>query len=78
MYVLYIHNYSKVIVTVTAGLTVRFSQLNYTGLESSSSVPVTLLMEGGTSTDDITVTVIPYDLSPLSAEGKSLCTYVRM
>ena len=51
-------------------LMVQFSQPNYTTSESSGVVPVTLMLEGGTSDSDISVTVIPSDQSPLSAEGK--------
>ena len=49
---------------------VQFSQNVFTGSESSGIVPVTLLLEGGTSDSDISVTVMPSDQSPLSAEGK--------
>ena len=51
-------------------LMVQFSQLTFSGSESLGRVPVTLLLEGGTSDSDISVTVTPSDLSPLSAEGK--------
>ena len=51
-------------------LMVQFSQNVFTGSESSGIVPVTLLLRGGTSDIDISVTVIPSDQSPLSAEGK--------
>ena len=53
-----------------AGLRVEFSDTTYTGSEQSGVVPVTLVLRGGTSTSDITVTVIPSDQSPVSAEGK--------
>ena len=49
---------------------VRFSNITYSGTEESGAVSVTLLLEGGTSNFNITVTVIPSDQSPLSAEGK--------
>ena len=51
-------------------LMVQFSQSTFPGSESLGKVPVTLLLEGGTSNSDINVTVIPSDQSPLSAEGK--------
>ena len=51
-------------------LAVQFSRANYFGLETIGIVAVNLLLEGGTSTNDITVTVIPSDRSPVSAEGK--------
>ena len=53
-----------------AVLMVQFSQSTFPGSESLGRVPVTLLLEGGTSDSDISVTVIPSDQSPLSAEGK--------
>ena len=53
-----------------AVLQVEFSQSDYTSSEQSGVVPVTLVLRGGTSTSDITVTVIPSDQSPVSAEGK--------
>ena len=53
-------------------LTVTFSQTSYTGLEQSGVVSVTLLLEGGTSSMDIGVTVTPSDQSPVSAEGKNI------
>ena len=49
---------------------IEFSQHYFNSSESSGSVPVTLLLVGGTSSSDINVTVIPSDQSPLSAEGK--------
>ena len=48
----------------------EFSQPDFTGSEQSGVVPVTLVLRRGTSTSDITVTVIPSDQSPVSAEGK--------
>ena len=47
-----------------------FSQHLYNVSESIGKVSVTLLLEGGTSDSDITVSVILSDQSPLSAEGK--------
>ena len=49
---------------------VQFSETTYSGSEESGVVPVTLLLEGGTSPFAITVTVTPSDQSPVSAEGK--------
>ena len=54
-------------------LTVTFSQTSYTGLEQSGVVSVTLLLEGGISSSDISVTVTPSDQSPVSAQGKKYC-----
>ena len=46
--------------------------MSYTGSESSGLVSVTLSLRGGTSSEDITVTVTPSDQSPVSAEGKNM------
>ena len=51
-------------------LSIEFAQTVYSGSEASGFIPITLLLRGGTSTDDITVTVIPSDQSPVSAEGE--------
>ena len=55
----------------------RFDQETYNGSESSGVMIVTLSLSGGTSANDITVTVIPSDQLPVSAEGKESmsCTY---
>ena len=49
--------------------------MTYFGSEESGVVPVTLLLGGGTSSSDITVTVTPSDQSPVSAEGKRCVSY---
>ena len=54
----------------TTVLRVSFAQATYFGLESFGFISIMLLLRGGVSTDDITVTVHPFDQSPLSAEGK--------
>ena len=46
---------------------VKFSQTTFSGTEVSGIVPVTLMLEGGSSPFIITVTVMPSDQS---AEGK--------
>ena len=48
-------------------LMVQFSQTAYSGSETSGNVRVMLLLRGGTSTSDITVTVM---LSDISAKGR--------
>jgi len=53
---------------------VKFSQPVYRGSELLGRVPVSLLLEGGTSVSDISVIVTPSDQSPLSAEGKKCVT----
>ena len=45
----------------------------YSGSEASGAISVTLLLKGGTSSYNISVTVIPSDQSPaISAEGNNL------
>ena len=71
MFVTYcIHICLHITCIFTSVLTVQFSQSVFTANESSGVILVTLLLEGGTSDSDISVTVIPSDQSPLSAEGK--------
>ena len=62
---------------ITIVLSVEFDQMSYAGSESSGVITVTLSLSGGTSTNDITVTVISSGQSPVSAEGKESmsCTY---
>ena len=48
---------------------VQFSNTTYSGSEEYGAVPVTLLLEGGTSHFTITINVIPSDQSSVSAEG---------
>ena len=68
----YPHDFNIILLSysLTIVLTVQFSQTNYFGLETSGIISVTLLLGGGTSANDITVTVILSDQSPVSAEGK--------
>ena len=63
--------------SLTVVLTVEFSQATFLGFEDSGFISVTLLLGRGTSSNDITVTVIPYDLSPglHTAEGKRRLSY---
>ena len=56
-------------------LRVNFNQSVYAGLESSGVISVTLSLRGGTSTNDIIVTVIPSDQLSVSAEGKENMSY---
>ena len=51
-------------------LQVEFAKRVNTASETSGFVSVILSLSGGTSTNDITVTVVPSDQSPVSAEGK--------
>ena len=58
-------------------LSVGFDQETYIGSETSGVMIITLSLSGGTSTNDISVTVIPSEQSSVSAEGKEsmYCTY---
>ena len=49
--------------------------MSYSGLEISGNIFVTLSLRGGTSINDISVTVMPSDQSPVSAEGKKSVVY---
>ena len=55
--------------SITVVIVVQLSNTTYSGSEESGAVPVTLLL-GGTSPFPITVTVMPFNQSPVSAEGK--------
>ena len=59
-------------------LRVEFDQRFFNGSEVSGYISITLSLRGGTSIDNITVTVIPYDRPPhvSSAEGKKIVTYI--
>ena len=48
----------------------EFSSNRFEGVESSMQVPITLSLGRGTSAFDITITIMPFDQSPVSAEGK--------
>ena len=50
-------------------LSVEFAQSSYTGGEKSRVITVMLVLKGGSSDDNITVIVIPYNQSPVSAMG---------
>ena len=51
-------------------LTVEFSQVTYSGTESSDVIIITLTLYGGTASFDFNVTV---STSPLTATGKMIC-----
>ena len=53
-----------------AGLFVEFSSYEFVGYEHGGFISVTLVLKGGVSDDSISVTVIPSDQSPVSAQGK--------
>ena len=49
---------------------VGFSSQEFAGYEHSGAISVTLVLKGGVSDDSISVTVMPSDQSPVSAQGK--------
>ena len=51
---------------------VRFTQRQYTGLEATGFVMVTMELVGGTSSNPFSVTVTPSEQSPVSAKGNSV------
>ena len=61
------------------GITVRFSSNRYTGHEDEEFIVVFLELSQGISAYPFNVTIIPSQLSPVSAEGKAVhtCTYIR-
>ena len=48
----------------------EFSSQEFASYEHSGVISVTLVLKGGVSDDNISVTVIPSDQSPVSAQGK--------
>ena len=50
----------------------RFTHAQYTGSEATGFVMVTLELVGGTSSNPFSVTVTPWEQSPVSAEGYSV------
>ena len=64
--------YCKNIFIITIELRVQFSKHTYTGYERSGMIPVTLMLRGGILLNKISMTVIPSDQSPASAEGNNL------
>ena len=59
----------------TLVLSVEFDQMIYSGSEASGIISVTLLLRGGTSSYNISVTVMLSDQTPVSAEGKKSVCY---
>ena len=55
----------------------QFSSPIYADIESSGSISVALILGGGVSSTDISVVVIPFDQSPLSAEGNRYVSYTK-
>ena len=57
-------------------ITVRFSSNRYTGREDEEFIVVFLELSQGISAYPFNVTIIPSELSPVSAEGKAVHTYI--
>ena len=55
----------------TLELSVEFDKMVYSGSEGSGVISVTLSLIGGTSSFNISVTVMPSDQSPVSAKGNN-------
>ena len=58
--------------TYFSGITVRFTQDQFPGSETTGFVIVHLKLDGGTSAYPFNVTVTPSEQSPVSAEGNSI------
>ena len=58
-----------------AVLTVEFSSREFAGYEYSGIISVNLVLKGGVSDEILSVTVIPSDQSPVSAQGKCSVYY---
>ena len=54
------------------GIAVRFRQSRQRVSEATGSVSVDLELVGGTSADGFSITVIPSEQSPVSAEGNNV------
>ena len=60
------------VITDSSRIRVRFTQTQYTGMESMRSMLVTLELVGGVSSYPFYVTVTPSEQSEVSAEGNSV------
>ena len=56
----------------SSGITVRFTQDQFPGSETTGFVIVNVELHGGTSAYPFNVTVTPSEQSPVSAEGNSI------
>jgi len=55
-----------------------FTLEQYSAMESAEYVEIgVMFLSGGTSTTPITVVVTPAELSPLTAMGKYVCTFIQ-
>ena len=61
-----------IVVTYFSGITVRFTQDQFHGSETTGFVIVHLELNGGTSAYPFDVTVTPSEQSPVAAEGNSI------
>ena len=59
-------------ISISVVIRVRFTQTQYTGLEATGYVMVTLEIIKGSSSNPFNVTVTPSEQSPVSAEGNSV------
>ena len=62
--------------TYFSGITVRFTQDQFAGSETTRFVIVNLELNGGTSAYPFNVTVTPSEQSPVSAKGNSIMCVV--
>ena len=58
--------------TYFSGITVKFTQDQFSGSETTGFVIVHLELDGGISAYPFNVTVTPSEQSPVSAEGNSI------
>lgn len=66
---IYVYTHNLYYHSFTAELMVQFSESTFSGLESSGSVSVTLLLGRGISASIISVNVTAFDQTPVSAQG---------
>ena len=60
------------VIHICTGIVVRFRQNRYTVSEAARSVTVILDLIGGASADEFSISVIPSEQSPVSAQGNSV------
>ena len=68
-YYLLVEHSTVVIYVCILAIRVRFAHNQFTGSETAGFVLVNLEVTGGSSANPFTVTVIPSEQSPVSAEG---------
>ena len=60
------------IIVDSSRIRVKYTQTQYSGLETTGIVMVIIELVGGTSANPFSVTVTPSEQSPVSAEGNSV------